>query len=151
MGFVVYDLVANNHERKVDLLKTLMRIKFNAVGPLAKHQPFLKELPEDYGRFMDVCSRIRGLSERRNRIVHDVYQCWIGIDGVSVDRTDLRKGHESMLVIQPPARVKVIPEDIHGLAKEVHDLTNELAGITKALILPTTHSSPATCPAEGPS
>jgi hypothetical protein len=137
VGFVVYDMVANSHDRKVDLLKTLMRVKFNATGLLGKHEPFLAQLPDEYNRFMELCGRIKGLSEQRNRTIHDVYQCWIGADGVRMERSDLRKGHENLLVVQPGSRAQVTPEDIHMLAKEVFDLARELAEITRKLIVPT--------------
>jgi hypothetical protein len=124
-GHIIYDS-QHSHGSKIQLLQVLLRGAYGLLGPMLKLAKRDHGLPDEYKRLDDLLKAIEKIAKERNRVVHDVYTCWIGKQGPHFDRRTLRGGHDNMVVVQDDAICPVTYDNLHSLAKRISELRSKM-------------------------
>jgi hypothetical protein len=140
IGYVVFDLVAESHHRKLELITELLNAHCGmADNSEAKQRTKSQELSS----CIDLIGKLKGVGKKRNDAIHSVYDCWMG-KGLSFERRTLKKGRDRPLHERTGERITA--EEIRALAREIRKLTKEFMQKTEKLL---TKQLRVPLPAEG--
>lgn len=136
IGYVVYDLVSNSHERKIKLIQDLIKVKFNIFDPFTGKDKPKDKWPKDVAEILEICDEIKKVGSERNKYIHRVCTAWSGQgEDIRLEFRNLRDGHKNKLAVQKSNREEVTPETLNTLRDKIVMLDKNLWNLANKLLV----------------